>query len=558
MRITNKELEQQLKKLAEHESASTLAQRFSVDPERFQQLSFALGEYWLLDFSKQRVSSKALALLCDWAREQQLESQIAQLFADNRLNHTEQRAVLHTALRMPASACLEYNHENIIPKVQQVLGQMRDFCQQVHHGQWRGATGKPITQVVNIGIGGSDLGPAMVARALRAYHHASVQVQFVSNMDGADLTAALSGLDPEQTLFVVSSKTFSTAETLTNARSAKSWLLTHLSINSEAGKQHSDALEQAVASHFVAATSNVKAAVEFGIAADNCFEFWDWVGGRFSLWSAVGLPIALAIGFEQFEQLLQGAHFADGHLRDTPLEQNVPVLMALLTHWNSRYLKLHTEAVFPYSQDMALFADYLQQLGMESNGKSVSHQGEQLTDPTCPLMWGAVGCNGQHAFFQLLHQGSHVIAADFIGFVQPNDDFPEHQTKLLANLFAQTEALAFGRTRQQVEAELKSQGLTTQEVAELAPYKVMEGNRPSTTLLCKRLTPYSLGTLLALYEHKTAILGMLWSINSFDQWGVELGKKLAIPIAKELAAGTASQQHDVSTNGLIQQACEWR
>ena len=550
------DIEQQLTQQQQHEASLTLAQRFASEPNRFKQLSFALGEHWLLDFSKQQLSTQGLSLLCDWAREQQLESHIGQLFVDNRLNHTEQRAVLHTALRMPASACLEHNNENIIPEVQRVLGQMRDFCQQIHDGQWRGATGKPITQVVNIGIGGSDLGPAMVVRALRAYHHPSVQVQFVSNMDGADLTAALAGLDPEQTLFVVSSKTFGTAETLTNAQSAKRWLLAHLSASS--GSAGSLVTDEIIARHFVAATSNARAAVEFGIAAEHCFEFWDWVGGRFSLWSAVGLPIALAIGFEQFEQLLQGAHFADGHLRDTPLEQNVPVLMALITHWNSRYLNLHTEAVFPYSQDMALFADYLQQLGMESNGKSVSRQGNTLAEPTCPLMWGAVGSNGQHAFFQLFHQGCHIIAADFIGFVQPNDDFPDHQTKLLANLFAQTEALAFGRTRQQVESELSAQGLTAAQIAELAPYKVMEGNRPSTTLLCKRLTPYSLGTLLALYEHKTAILGMLWNINSFDQWGVELGKKLAIPIAKELAAGTASQQHDVSTNGLIQQACEWR
>ena len=544
-------LEQQLTQVAEHESSLTLAELFAQDSERFKQLSVKLGEHWLLDFSKQRLSLQGLSLLCDWAREQQLETQIGKLFIDNLLNYTENRAVLHTALRMPASAYVEHLSENIIPQVQRILEKMRKFCEQIHSGQWRGATGKPITHVVNIGIGGSHLGPAMVVRALRAFHHSAVQVQFVSNMDGADLTAVLAGLNPEQTLFVVSSKTFSTSETLTNARSAKRWLLAGLTSKGIWEP------EEVVACHFVAATSNVSAAVEFGIDANNCFEFWDWVGGRFSLWSAVGLPIALAIGFAQFEQLLQGAHLADLHLRDTPLEQNVPVLMALITHWNSRYLTLHTEAVFPYSQDMALFPDYLQQLGMESNGKSVNRQGDKLTEPTCPLMWGAVGCNGQHAFFQLLHQGSHIIAADFIGFVEPNDDFPEHQTKLLANLFAQTEALAFGRTLQQVEAELRLQALSQAEITELAPYKVMDGNRPSNTLLCKQLTPYNLGTLLALYEHKTAILGMLWNINSFDQWGVELGKKLAIPIAKELAAGYASYRHDASTNGLIERACEW-
>ena len=544
-------LEQQLTQLADHESNLTLAEFFAGNPERFKLLSVRLGDHWLMDFSKQRLSAQGVALLCEWARAQQLEAQIQSLFCDNLLNHTEHRAVLHTALRMPASADVEHQGENIIPQVQGVLAKIRNFCEQVHTEQWLGATGKPITHVVNIGIGGSDLGPAMVVRALRAFHQPAIQMQFVANMDGADLTAALADLNPEQTLFVVSSKTFSTAETLSNAHSAKRWLLKGLAAR---GYQQ---LDKAVAQHFVAATSNVKAAVEFGINADNCFEFWDWVGGRFSLWSAVGLPIALAIGFAQFEQLLEGAHLADVHLRDTPLEQNVPVLMALLTHWNSRYLKLHTEAVFPYSQDLALFPDYLQQLGMESNGKSVNRQGDKLNEPTCPLMWGAVGCNGQHAFFQLLHQGSHIIAADFIGFVQPNDDFPEQQPKLLANLFAQTEALAFGRSYQQVAAELEGQGLTAPEVAELAPYKVMDGNRPSSTLLCQRLTPFSLGTLLATYEHKTAILGMLWNINSFDQWGVELGKKLAIPIAKELTSGVASQQHDTSTNGLIEQACEW-
>ncbi|WP_319782282.1 glucose-6-phosphate isomerase [Oceanisphaera sp. IT1-181] len=550
MQDKNKELDQQLKELAEYESALTSVQRFAADPERFKRLSCTLGDNWLFDFSKQSISPQALSLLCDWARSQRLEPQITQLFSDNQLNNTEKRAVLHTALRMPANAHLEHNGKNVIPDVQRVLSQMRNFCAQVHSGQWRGITGKPISHIVNIGIGGSDLGPAMVVRALRAYQQQSVQVQFVSNMDGADLTAVLAGLDPEQTLFIVSSKTFTTAETLTNALSAKRWLLERLSDGEETESQ-------TVSHHFVAVTSNVSAAVNFGVAPDNCFEFWDWVGGRFSLWSAVGLSIALAIGFEQFEQLLQGAYLADCHLRDTPLEQNVPVLMALFTHWNSRYLNLNTEAIFPYSQDMALFADYLQQLGMESNGKSVDRQGEKITEPTCPLMWGAVGSNGQHAFFQLFHQGSHVIAADFIGFVQPNDDFPEHQTKLLANLFAQTAALAFGRSRSQVEAELSAQGLTVAEIAELAPYMVMDGNRPSTTLLCKRITPYSLGTLLALYEHKTAILGMLWNINSFDQWGVELGKKLAIPIAKELATGIPSHQHDASTNGLIDQACAW-
>ena len=546
------DIKQQLQQLQQNEATLTLAERFAAEPRRFQQLSFMLGQDWLADFSKQAISPQALQLLCQWAKEQQLDCQLNQLFKDNCLNNTEQRAVLHTALRMPANAELNHDGENVIPNVHRVLAKMRDFCQQVHSGQWRGASGKAITHVVNLGIGGSDLGPAMVVKALRPYQHQDITAHFVSNMDGADLAAVLDKVDAERTLFVVSSKTFTTSETLTNAHSAKQWLLEQLAIKDSTQCQH------AVARHFVAVSTNLAAVAEFGIAPANCFEFWDWVGGRFSLWSAVGLSIALAVGFAHFEQLLAGAHQVDEHLQHTPFEQNVPVLLALVSHWNTHYLKLNSETVFPYSQDLALFPDFLQQLAMESNGKSVDKEGGPVTEVTSPLVWGAVGTNGQHAFFQLFHQGSHQVAADFIGVVQASHSLPHHQNKLLANLFAQTEALAFGRSQAQVEQGLKENGQSADTIARLAPYKVMEGNRASTTLLCRQLTPANLGALIALYEHKTVILGLLWNINSFDQWGVELGKQLAVPIAKELAEHKASEQHDSSTNGLIKQACLWQ
>ena len=540
-----RDLYQELTILAQGEGNTSLGRHFAAEPERFRRLSFRLNDEWLVDFSKQTLSPKVLDLLCLWAREKRLPAGIEQLFVDNMLNDTEERAVLHTALRMPADACVLHNGENVIPAVHAVLARMRSFCKQIHTGRWLGYSGKPITDVVNIGIGGSDLGPAMAVCALRSCHHTGVKAHFVSNLDAADLASVLAGLDPAQTLFVVSSKTFTTHETLTNGRSARQWLLA------------ASNTPEAVARHFVAVSSNLQAVVDFGIAPENCFEFWSWVGGRFSLWSAIGLPIALAVGYEGFEQLLKGAHEVDCHFRHTALEQNIPVLMALITCWNSHFLGHNTEAVFPYSEDMALFPAFLQQLSMESNGKSTDHQGNRVAYPTSPLVWGDVGCNGQHAFFQLLHQGSHVVPADFIGFAEPHENWPGHHPGLLANMLAQTQALAFGRTRDEVERELVQQGCDSDQIARLAPYKVMEGNRPSTTMLCRRLTPFNLGALIAFYEHKTAVLGMLWNINSFDQWGVELGKKLAVPITEELKRGEASGKHDASTNGLIAQACRW-
>ncbi len=498
-----------------------------------------------VDLSRQHLSGEVLSTLCELARTMELAPAIESLFGENELNHTEGRAVLHTALRVPPETNVSLNGHNVVPAVHMELTRMRSFCEQVHSGAWRGYSGQTITDVVSIGIGGSELGPAMVTEALTPYQDKGIRVHFVSNMDGAQLGSVLMHLDPARTLFVISSKTFTTDETLTNARSARSWLLAACG----------DAKQ--VEKHFVAVSVNCLAVAEFGIDAAYMFRFWEWVGGRFSLWSSIGLPIALALGFDRFEQLLAGAHEMDQHLRETPFEQNIPVLLALLSIWNINVLGLGSEGVFPYCHHLNRFPAFLQQLNMESNGKSVDSRGRPITHSTGPLVWGEVGTNGQHAFFQLLHQGSLIVPADFIGFVRTPYPYPEHQRKLLANMLAQAQALAFGKTRQQVEAELEAEGLGAEEIARLAPYKTMNGNRPSTTILCDELTPKTLGALIAMYEHKTFIQGWLWNINSFDQWGVELGKKLAAQLVDELA-GVGSGQQDAATQGLVRQITRWQ
>lgn len=533
-----------LQTLGEQEAARSLAERFAEDSERFSRFSFSFGEHVRVDMSRQLWSAEVVAQLCALARDMKLNEGIAALFGDNELNHTEGRAVLHTALRMPAGAVAMHKGKNVVPGVHAELERIKAFCLRVQGGDWRGYTGQSITDVVNIGIGGSDLGPAMVSEALLPCQDKGIRAHFVSNMDGAQLGAVLAGLKPASTLFVVSSKTFTTDETMTNARAARAWLL------ADCGD------ETHVARHFVAVSTNNEAVQAFGIDAANMFRFWDWVGGRFSLWSAIGLPIALAVGFERFEQLLAGAHAMDEHLRLTPFEQNIPVLLALLSIWNINVLGLQHEGVFPYSQQLKRFPAFLQQLNMESNGKGVNNAGLPVEHATGPVVWGEVGTNGQHAFFQLLHQGSVVVPAEFIGFARSRYPYPEHQRKLLANMLAQAQAMAFGKSREQVVRELSAEGLSAEFIARLAAYKVMPGNRPSTVILCDELTPYNLGALIAMYEYKTFVQGWLWNINSFDQWGVELGKKLAACLIDDLATGT-STGHDSATNGLLAQIREW-
>ncbi|OIN07904.1 glucose-6-phosphate isomerase [Oceanisphaera psychrotolerans] len=535
-----------LQEFKQREQAMSLSQRFAEDPERFSRFCFAFGSHMRVDLSRQHWSNEVLALLCELARDMKLAPAIEALFGDNRFNHTEGRAALHTALRMPAGASAVLDGVNVVPQVHAELARLRAFCERVHAGEWRGFGGQPITDVVNIGIGGSDLGPAMVVEALAPYLDRGIRAHFVSNMDAAQLASVLATVDPARTLFVVSSKTFTTDETMTNARAARAWLLAACGDETQVKK------------HFVAVSTNAAAVQEFGIDTEQMFEFWSWVGGRFSLWSAIGLPIALALGFERFEQLLAGAHEMDEHLRHTPFEQNVPVLLALLSIWNINVLGLTSEGIFPYSHHLKRFPAYLQQLNMESNGKGVNSLGEKVTHNTGPVVWGEVGTNGQHAFFQLLHQGSQVVPAEFIGFARSTYDYPEHHRKLLGNMLAQAQALAFGKNRTQVEAELAAEGLNTEAIARLAPSKVMDGNRPSTTMLCDELNPHNLGALIALYEHKTFVQGVLWNINSFDQWGVELGKKLAARLITDLADDGVTTRHDSATNGLLAQIKAWK
>lgn len=522
---------------AHHQDVRELHLRdlFAQDPERGTRLT-AQGAGLYLDYSKHRVTDETLRRLLALARERGVEARRDAMLRGERINVTEGRAVLHTALRQPRGAVVRMDGQDVVPDVHEVLDRVFAFAREVRSGQWRGFTGQRIRNVVNIGIGGSDLGPVMAYEALKHYAQRDLTVRFVSNVDGTDLTEKTRDLDPAETLFIVSSKTFTTQETMANARSARAWLLAALGD------------ERAVARHFVAVSTNAAEVKGFGIDPANMFGFWDWVGGRYSLDSAIGLSLTLAVGPEHFQDLLAGFHAMDEHFRTAPLEANLPVLMALLGVWYGNFFGAETQAVLPYDQYLAYFPAYLQQLDMESNGKSMTLAGRRVDYQTGPVVWGQPGTNGQHAFYQLIHQGTKLIPCDFIGFSQTLNPLPlpgggSHHDLLMANVFAQTEALAFGKTLEEVRAEGVAE--------ELAPHRVFEGNRPTSTLLADRLTPHTLGALIALYEHKVFVQGVIWDVNSFDQWGVELGKVLAGRIVKELGPDTPDLAHDSSTNALI-------
>ncbi len=517
---------------AEEVKPRHLRDLFAQDPDRATRMTVPAGDLHL-DFSKHRATAVTMSLLADLAAEAQVQERFAAMLRGERLNVTEDRAVLHTALRQPAGTSLHVDGQDVIGDVQGVLGRMEHFCRRVHSGDWRGATGERIRSVVNIGIGGSDLGPAMAYEALRAYGDRRVACHFVSNVDGDDIAENLIGLEPASTLFVVASKTFTTLETMTNAATAKSWITTALG-------------DGAVARHFVAVSTNAEAVADFGIDIEQMFGFWDWVGGRYSVDSAIGLSLMLGIGPEHFRAFLDGFHQIDRHTATAPAEVNAPLQMALLGVWYRNFFGWQSHAVLPYCQELSRFPAYLQQLDMESNGKQVHLDGTPLDIDTGPIVWGTAGTNGQHAYYQLLHQGTTIVPADLLGFGRPvHDDLGGHHDLLMANLFAQGEALAFGRPAETVRAA----GIP----AELVPHRTFPGNRPTTTILAPRLTPSVLGQLIALYEHKVFFQGALWGINSFDQWGVELGKVLAQQIVPELAAEAgAVMSHDPSTNALIE------
>ena len=509
---------------------------FQYNPDRFNQFSVKREDY-LFDYSKNLIDQKTFDLLQSLAEECDVKAAISAMFSGGIINETEGRAVLHTALRDFSDKEILVDGENIKPGIKRVLNQMKTFSEKIISGEHKGFSGKEITDVVNIGIGGSDLGPVMVCSALKHFK-TRLHVHFVSNVDGNHIAEVLKNLNPETTLFIIASKTFTTQETMTNAESAKEWFL-------KVGKQED------VAKHFVALSTNVEAVKNFGIAEENIFKFWDWVGGRYSLWSAIGLSIVLSVGYENFEQLLKGAYETDIHFQTADFKENVPVLMGLLGIWYRNFFDAGTYAILPYSQYLDRFAAYLQQGDMESNGKCVDRNGEFVAYETGPIIWGEPGTNGQHAFYQLIHQGTELIPADFIAYVKSCNEVSDHQEKLLANFFAQTEALAFGKTETEARAELEKSGISADEINRLVNYKVFHGNTPTNSLMFKELTPFSLGQLIALYEHKIFVQGIIWNIFSFDQFGVELGKVLAGKILSELKNPAPVTSHDSSTNGLI-------
>ncbi|MEY6431590.1 glucose-6-phosphate isomerase [Thioalkalicoccus limnaeus] len=525
--------------------AVSMRDLFAADPQRAQSMTRELAGL-RIDFSKHRVTAETLELLLAVAHAVELPAWIERMFAGERINTTEHRAVLHVALRNRSQRPIRVDGEDVMPQVEAVLAQMRDFVGRVHEGQWRGFTGEPIRDVVNIGIGGSNLGPKMVCEALTPYHRPGLRVHFVSNVDATHITETLKTLDPARTLFVVASKTFTTQETMTNARTARRWLLEALGDPA------------AVADHFVAVSTNAPAVAEFGIDPANMFVFWDWVGGRYSLWSAIGLPIALAVGFERFAELLNGAHAVDKHVRTAPLAENLPVILGLLGVWYTNFADAHSHAVLPYDQYLKSFPAYLQQGDMESNGKHVTRDGVVVDYQTGPVIWGEPGTDGQHAFYQLIHQGTRLIPADFIVPIHSHNETDDHHPKLLANCLAQTEALMRGRTLAEARAELLAAGMDPARAEALAPHRQFDGNRPTTTILMERLTPETLGALIALYEHRIFCQGLVWGVNSFDQWGVELGKQLAGVILDELKAGAVAAEHDGSTRALIEHVVHHR
>ncbi|WP_019277272.1 glucose-6-phosphate isomerase [Vibrio coralliilyticus] len=515
-----------------------LKELFAQDAARFDKFSTRFGSDILVDYSKNLINEETMKHLFALAGETELKAAIEAMFSGEAINQTEGRAVLHTALRNRSNAPVMVDGEDVMPAVNAVLEKMKSFTERVIGGEWKGYTGKAITDVVNIGIGGSDLGPYMVTEALAPYTN-HLNLHFVSNVDGTHIVETLKKVNPETTLFLVASKTFTTQETMTNAHSARDWFL-----ESAGDEAH-------VAKHFAALSTNAPAVSEFGIDTDNMFEFWDWVGGRYSLWSAIGLSIALAVGYDNFVELLDGAHEMDNHFASTELESNIPVILALVGLWYNNFHGAESEAILPYDQYMHRFAAYFQQGNMESNGKYVDRDGNAVTYQTGPIIWGEPGTNGQHAFYQLIHQGTKLIPCDFIAPAISHNPAGDHHQKLMSNFFAQTEALAFGKSEETVKAEFAKAGKSEQEAATLAPFKVFEGNRPTNSILVKQITPRTLGNLIAMYEHKIFVQGVIWNIFSFDQWGVELGKQLANQILPELADESEISSHDSSTNGLI-------
>ncbi|MFN0157631.1 MAG: glucose-6-phosphate isomerase [Bacteroidota bacterium] len=529
------------KKLESHHASIAplhMREMFAADRHRFDTFSIRWQDF-LLDYSKNRVTAETMKLLFDLARQSDVEGWREKMFAGEKINFTEKRAVLHTALRNRSNRPVVVDGKDVMPDVNRVIAQMKAFSDAVRSGAWKGYTGKPITDVVNIGIGGSDLGPVMVTEALKPYAKQGLSMHFVSNIDGTHIAETLKKLNPETALFLIASKTFTTQETMTNAETARSWFL--VSANDPA----------TVAKHFVALSTNTKEVVKFGIDPKNMFEFWDWVGGRYSLWSAIGLLIAVCIGFENFEELLTGAYEMDEHFRSEPLEKNMPVILALLGIWYNNFFGAQTHAILPYDQYLHRFAAYFQQGDMESNGKFVDRNGNRVDYSTGPVIWGEPGTNGQHAFYQLIHQGKKLIPCDFIVPIESHNPLGDHHVILLSNFFAQTEALMKGKTPDEARKEILDSGFKGEAVETLLPHKVFEGNRPTNSILVKKLTPRTLGSLIALYEHKIFVQGMIWNINPYDQWGVELGKQLAKTILAELKSGDPVTSHDASTNGLI-------
>ena len=523
----------------------TIADLFAKDGDRFSKFSATFDDQMLVDYSKNRITEETLAKLQDLAKECDLAGAIKSMFSGEKINRTENRAVLHVALRNRSNTPILVDGKDVMPEVNAVLEKMKTFSEAIISGEWKGYTGKAITDVVNIGIGGSDLGPYMVTEALRPYKN-HLNMHFVSNVDGTHIAEVLKKVNPETTLFLVASKTFTTQETMTNAHSARDWFL----------KAASD--EKHVAKHFAALSTNAKAVGEFGIDTANMFEFWDWVGGRYSLWSAIGLSIVLSIGFDNFVELLSGAHAMDKHFSTTPAEKNLPVLLALIGIWYNNFFGAETEAILPYDQYMHRFAAYFQQGNMESNGKYVDRNGKVVDYQTGPIIWGEPGTNGQHAFYQLIHQGTKIVPCDFIAPAITHNPLSDHHQKLLSNFFAQTEALAFGKSREVVEQEYRDQGKDPATLDYVVPFKVFEGNRPTNSILLREITPFSLGALIALYEHKIFTQGVILNIFTFDQWGVELGKQLANRILPELKDDKEISSHDSSTNGLINRYKAWR
>lgn len=518
---------------------------FAKDSERFERMSLQFNDI-LFDYSKNLITEETLEKLLQLADDCKVETAKEAMFAGKKINETEDRAVLHTALRNFSDKPIIIDGEDIMTEVRETRQKMKSFCKKIHSGAWKGYSGKKIKNIVNIGIGGSDLGPVMVTEALRPYWVEGIQAYFVSNVDGTQIVETLKNLNPEETLFTIASKTFTTQETMTNAHTARDWFL----------KSAKD--EKQVAKHFVALSTNEKGVKEFGIAPENMFVFWDWVGGRYSLWSSIGLSITLTIGYDNFEELLKGAEATDYHFKSTEFKKNIPVIMALIGIWYTNFFGSETEAILPYDQYMHRFPAYFQQGNMESNGKHTDRNGNDVTYSTGPVVWGEPGTNGQHAFYQLIHQGTHLIPCDYIVPAISHNPIGDHHPILISNFFAQTEALMNGKDADQVAVELKEQGMEKSKIEKLIPFKVFTGNKPTNSFLLKEITPFSLGSLIALYEHKIFVQGVIWNIFSFDQWGVELGKQLAKNVLSELENDKKIDTHDASTNGLINAYKSWR